>query len=51
MRRRWLAVVGNGLIRLMPFAGDSVTVTGTWYEKRGACGIVIDTIEPMAEGK
>lgn len=37
--------------KLLPFAGDKVTATGTVYERGGSKAIVIETIEPQAAGK
>ena len=37
--------------RLLPFAGDRVTVTGKTYQRGGSKAIVIEKIEPQAAGK
>ncbi len=37
--------------KLLPFAGDKVTVTGMSYDRRGSRAIVIEKIEPVAAGK
>ena len=37
--------------RLLPFAGDKVTVTGKTYQRGGSKAIVIEKIEPRAAGK
>lgn len=37
--------------KLLPFAGEKVTATGTVYHRGGSRAIVIDTIEPQAAGK
>ena len=37
--------------KLLPFAGNKVTVTGKAYDRRGSRAIVIEKIEPLAAGK
>ena len=37
--------------RLLPFAGEKVTVTGKTYQRGGSKAIVIEKIEPQAAGK
>ena len=37
--------------RLLPFAGDKVTVTGKTYQRGGSKAIVIEKIEPQPAGK
>ena len=37
--------------RLLPFAGDKVSVTGKTYQRGGSKAIVIEKIEPQAAGK
>jgi hypothetical protein len=37
--------------KLLPFAGNKVTVTGTAYDRRGSRAIVIDKIEPAPAAK
>jgi hypothetical protein len=37
--------------KLLPFAGQPVTVTGKVYRRGGSSAIVINKIEPLPEGK
>ncbi len=37
--------------KLLPFAGEKVTVTGKTYDRRGSRAIVIEKIEPVPAGK
>jgi hypothetical protein len=37
--------------KLLPFAGQKVTVTGKIYEQGGSHALVIDKIEPLASAK
>lgn len=37
--------------KLLPFAGDKVTVTGKTYQRGGSKAMVIEKIEPQAAGK
>jgi len=37
--------------KLLPYAGNKVTVTGMSYDRRGSRAIVIEKIEPLPAGK
>jgi hypothetical protein len=37
--------------KLLPFAGNKVTITGKAYDRRGSRAIVIEKIEPVAAAK
>jgi hypothetical protein len=37
--------------KLLPFAGQKVTATGTLYERRGSHALVIEKLEALSESK
>jgi hypothetical protein len=37
--------------KLMPFAGQKVTATGKLFQRGGSSALVVEKIEPVADGK